>query len=301
MKKRVVSGVIGFLFLTAALLAPPLAIVLVVLVASLIAIMEFRQAVQSVNRTVDPFTGAFMTVMLIGNSWIGNPNVVDHLKEQMINFPEGITAKLLPLLNLIDFSFSTRSVQAMAFVSIVWLFSRLVFDGNRFHLDDLAMTVTSILYIPFLMSFIPYIRSMEHGEFMIWTVIIGSIWTDTAAYFVGVTIGKHKLLPKISPKKTIEGAIGGVVGATIVMTAMGFIVPAAVKQDIPIIHFVALGFLCGLVSQLGDWSASAIKRSSGIKDFGKLIPGHGGMLDRIDSIVFVGPVVYLYLHVVVGL
>ncbi len=301
MKTRVIAGVVGILLLAVALLAPPLAIVLVVLAASLIAIMEFRQAVQSINRTVDPLTAIFMTVMLIGNSWIGNPNVLSSIREQMISFPEGITVQLFPLLHLVEFMFSTRSVQAMAFASIVWLFSRLVFDGDRFHLDDLAMTFTSILYIPFLMSFIPYIRSMEHGEFLIWTVIIGAIFTDTAAYFVGVTLGKHKLLPKISPKKTIEGAIGGVLGSTLVMTVFGLIVPAIVKQDIPLVHFVALGFLCGFVSQLGDWSASAIKRSSGIKDFGKLIPGHGGMLDRIDSIVFVGPVIYLYLHVVVGL
>ena len=85
------------------------------------------------------------------------------------------------------------------------------------------------------------------------------------------------------------------------MTGFGFIVPQTVRADVPWYHFLLLGLLCGLISQLGDWSASAIKRSAGIKDFGKLIPGHGGILDRLDSILFVAPAVYLYLRAIGGL
>ncbi len=301
MSVRVTSGIVGILFLTVALIAPPVVLVVVVLLASMIAILEFRQAVQSVNRTVDPFTAIFMTLMLVGNSWLGDEKVIKSIGADFAAQAGSLNMGYVQLVNIATFLFSSRSVRVAAFACIIWLFARMVFDGDRFHLDDLAMTLTAILYIPFLMTFIVPIRTMLHGEYLIWCVIIGAVFTDTAAYFVGVTLGKHKLIPKISPKKTVEGAIGGVVGSTVVMTALAFVIPQAVRQDVHWVHFLVLGLLCGVVSQLGDWSASAIKRSAGIKDFGKLIPGHGGMMDRIDSIVFVSPVIYLYLHAVVGL
>lgn len=301
MRVRIVSGIIVAIMLIGALLAPPIVILLVILLATMLAVLEFRQAVQSVERTVDPFTVVLMTVMLVFNSRFGDPAVIAALSEDVTHWPASISGIAQTLLDFTAFAFSSGSVRVMAFLSIVWLFGRLIFQNDRFHLDDLAVTVTCILYIPFLMSFIAPIRSMEHGAILIWCVMIGAIVTDTAAYFTGVTLGKHKLLPLISPKKTVEGAIGGVVGSTVIMTVMGLLVAPVVHPDISWVHFLILGFLCGIVSQVGDWSASAIKRSAGIKDFGKLIPGHGGMMDRIDSILFVGPVVYLYLHTVLGL
>lgn len=298
---RVFSGTIAAILLICALLAPPFVIFIVILAVTLLAVLEFRQAVQSVERTVDPFTGILMTIMLIFNSGYGNPAVIATLSDDISHWPPSVSGIAYELLNVAAFAFSARSVRVMAFLSIVWLFGRLIFQNDRFHLDDLAMTVTCILYIPFLMSFIMPVRSMAYGGILIWCVMIGAIVTDTMAYFTGVTLGKHKLLPRISPKKTVEGAIGGVVGCTFVMTVMGLLVAPVVQSDMSWVHFLILGLLCGIVSQVGDWSASAIKRSSGIKDFGKLIPGHGGMLDRIDSILFVGPVVYLYLHIVLGM
>ena len=298
---RIFSGTIAAIALICALLAPPFVILAVILCATLLAVLEFRQAVQSVKRTVDPFVGVLMTVMLIFNSRFGNPAVIATLSDDISRWPASVSGLAQKWLEAAAFVFSSGSVRVMAFLCIVWLFGRLIFQNDRFHLDDLAMTVTGILYIPFLMSFIMPVRGMAYGGILIWCVMIGAIVTDTMAYFTGVTWGKHKLLPLISPKKTVEGAIGGVVGCTVIMTVMGLLVAPVVQADISWVHFPILGILCGIVSQVGDWSASAVKRSAGIKDFGKLIPGHGGMLDRIDSILFVGPVVYLYFRIMLGL
>ena len=301
MKVRIVSGLIGSAFLIAALLAPPSILMLVVLAASLLAILEFRQAVQSVSRTVDPAVAMLMTFMLVGNSRYGNTAIAEDIRSLVASWNTGDATFWQAGVDALAWCFSGSAVRVVAFACIAWLFGRLIFQNDAFHLDDLAMTLTGVLYIPFLMSFVAQVRSMEHGAWLIWCIVIGAVITDTAAYFVGVTLGRHKLLPKVSPKKTVEGAIGGVVGSTLAMLVFGFIVPAQVQSAVAWYHFLILGILCGVVSQLGDWSASAIKRSAGIKDFGKLIPGHGGMLDRIDSILFVGPVVYLYLQAVVGL
>jgi phosphatidate cytidylyltransferase len=104
-----------------------------------------------------------------------------------------------------------------------------------------------------------------------------------------------KIVPKISPKKTLEGCIGGVAGCIIAMTLFGYFFRN--ELNVPLIHFAVLGLICGIISQLGDWSASAVKRAVGIKDYGNLMPGHGGVLDRVDSILFTAPAVYFYINI----
>ena len=106
-------------------------------------------------------------------------------------------------------------------------------------------------------------------------------------------MGKIKLCPRISPKKTVEGALGGIVGSVVFSSISGIIINK-LGMDIRIIHFVITGLLCGIASEVGDLAASYIKRYTGIKDFGNIIPGHGGVLDRFDSILFTAPVIYYY-------
>ena len=128
-------------------------------------------------------------------------------------------------------------------------------------------------------------------------ILIGACITDIFAYLFGVTLGKHKLCPSISPKKSIEGSIGGMLGVTICMSAYGYFVlneRISSFSGTPIYIYVILGLVCGIVSQVGDLSASMVKRFFGIKDYGKIFPGHGGILDRFDSFVFVTPVVYFF-------
>ena len=124
------------------------------------------------------------------------------------------------------------------------------------------------------------------GKFHVWLIFLCSWGCDTCAYCVGVLFGKHKMAPVLSPKKSVEGAVGGVVGAIL----LGIIYAAATKGGM-----VEYAIICGvgaLISMVGDLAASAIKRNQGIKDYGKLIPGHGGILDRFDSVIFTAPIIY---------
>src|SRR5690606_7424280 len=115
------------------------------------------------------------------------------------------------------------------------------------------------------------------------------------AYFTGMLFGKRKILPIVSPKKSLEGSIGGVVGCALVTVLFGLIFLKGISMH----HLIIMGLISGTVSQVGDWAASAIKRYSGIKDYGALMPGHGGVLDRFDSILFVAPHIYIYITLVI--
>ncbi len=134
----------------------------------------------------------------------------------------------------------------------------------------------------------------ERWAYMIVLCTIVAIWIcDTAAYFVGLSIGKHKLFPRISPKKSWEGAIGG-----FLFSGLGFALMAHFWLPvIPTVHAIILGILIGIIGQLGDLSESLLKRDAGIKDSSNIIPGHGGILDRFDSILFVAPLVFIYLNI----
>ena len=122
---------------------------------------------------------------------------------------------------------------------------------------------------------------------------LGSWGSDTFAYCTGMLFGKHKAFPKLSPKKSVEGCIGGAVGAAILAVVYAIIVNQ-MYSDISVFipGFALLGFLASVVSQIGDLAASAMKRNFGIKDYGKLIPGHGGVLDRFDSVIFTAPLLF---------
>ncbi|HEX9059972.1 MAG TPA: phosphatidate cytidylyltransferase [Clostridia bacterium] len=187
-----------------------------------------------------------------------------------------------------------KSVNAIALFVYILLAALLIITvlmhGKR-NLYDISATMFGILYVPFLFSFIVLVRNMGNGIHYIWLIFIGAFATDTAAYFTGKTFGKTKFLPKVSPNKSIEGAFGGIVGCVVATLIYGYFI-----GGMPLYHFAILGVLNGIVSQAGDWSASSIKRYMNIKDYGSIMPGHGGVLDRFDSILFVAPLVYFYLE-----
>lgn len=165
---------------------------------------------------------------------------------------------------------------------------------NRKHgVHGIVHTIFGFVYVAFLFIHMIYINQLQNSSIILWLPFITAWFTDTAAYFTGVTIGKHKLFPTISPKKTVEGYIGGILGSSILTTIFGLIITRG-NNSVSMIHFIIIGLICGLFSEIGDLSASYIKRQTNIKDFGKLIPGHGGILDRFDSILFTMPVVYYY-------
>jgi phosphatidate cytidylyltransferase len=180
------------------------------------------------------------------------------------------------------------------FAVMLALFCILMFSDGKYGIKDAAVTLFGIMYIVFMFSFISLTCMMELGHLYIWLIFIGACATDTFAFFTGITIGKTKIVPKISPKKSLEGCIGGVAGCVAAMALFGVFFSG--ETGIPVLHFAILGFLCGIISQLGDWSASVVKRAVGIKDYGSIMPGHGGVLDRLDSIIFTAPTVFLYIN-----
>ena len=135
---------------------------------------------------------------------------------------------------------------------------------------------------------------MSHvvGQYAYILIFIGAWATDTGAYFVGVLFGKHKLIPAVSPKKTVEGALGGILGCVFGFVVYGLILNFFFDVKVNYLPLVLLAILVAIVSQIGDLIASYLKRESGIKDFGTIFPGHGGIMDRFDSIIAVAPVIY---------
>ena len=160
---------------------------------------------------------------------------------------------------------------------------------------DAIATVTAMVYIPFFTYHMVMIDMTENRLF-IWIVVIAAFGSDICAYFTGYFLGKHKMAPVLSPKKTIEGAVGGLAGSTLFCALFGFVF----MKDLMAVCAV-LGLVGGAAGMAGDLTASAFKRKMGIKDYGNLIPGHGGIMDRFDSVIFVAPVVYYAICALTGI
>ena len=174
-------------------------------------------------------------------------------------------------------------------ISLIWLLLRPQREGAFI---GWAWTIAGILYVGWLLSYFVALRGMDGGRNWIFFTLFTTFASDSAAFFVGRAWGKHHLALRISPGKTWEGAIAGVFGAIIV--SLFFILPTPLF--LPLIYWqaVLLGLLVSIFGQLGDLAESLFKRNMGVKESGKLIPGHGGLLDRMDSVVFAGVVVYYY-------
>ncbi len=156
--------------------------------------------------------------------------------------------------------------------------------------NDVMRAFFAYIYAAVLLSFVLRIRSMEEGLILSFFIFISSWMNDIFAYFVGSAIGKHKFSPKVSPNKSVEGFFGGILGAALI----GFIYGVVFAKYIPFsaVLCAVLAALGAIPAVIGDLAASAIKRDNGIKDYSNLIPGHGGMIDRIDSILFTAPIIY---------
>ena len=156
-------------------------------------------------------------------------------------------------------------------------------------MEDGLSTLAGIVYVGFFPFHLALMDRLDRGGILIWLILITAFGTDIVAYFVGRAIGKHKLCPKISPNKTVEGAVGGLIASGVFCAVFGLLL----LPDM-LIHCIIIGVLGGVFAQLGDLTASIFKRQLGIKDFSSLIPGHGGIMDRGDSIFFTAPMVYYY-------
>jgi phosphatidate cytidylyltransferase len=179
------------------------------------------------------------------------------------------------------------------FLTAVLSFLYLLASGGR-RLEDGMVTLTGILYICFFSYHVALVEQLPRYGRMVWLIFLAAFGTDIMAYFTGRAFGRHKLCPSVSPKKTVEGAVGGFVGGVLFCGAFGYLFMPALLA-----HCLILGAIGGVVSQLGDLTASVFKRGLGIKDYGDLIPGHGGILDRFDSVLFVAPCIYYYAVLVI--
>lgn len=176
-------------------------------------------------------------------------------------------------------------------ISVISIMAMYVAGFKNTDAKQAAMTFLGIYYVAIPLSFLYQIRMLENGIFIFILLFVCSWIADTCAYFVGSAIGKHKLVPILSPKKSIEGAIGGIAGSAIIGGIYGFVLGNIIDKNVWL-PFVLISAVGAVISIFGDLAASAIKRNYDIKDYGKLIPGHGGILDRFDSMIFVAPIVY---------
>lgn len=260
MAVRIISGVVGLPILLAIVLLGGIWLKLGVLFVSLIGMYEFYKAVSKKIMPIH-FIGFLMEILYIF---------------------------------FIDIQISERT-RLLLSVCIVLILISTVFMHTKINIIDAAVTLFGFFYIGFLLANIWLIKNSFYGEFTVWLVFICAWCCDTGAYFTGVKFGKHKMTPILSPHKTIEGAIGGVVFTALFSSLYGFIISKYFMMQ-----EINMAFICGIIgligsifSQLGDLAASSIKRYTEIKDFGKIMPGHGGILDRFDSVIVTSPVVYV--------
>ena len=187
-------------------------------------------------------------------------------------------------------------------VFLIILLAFYVFGFPKHNSEQITMIFFGLFYVAFTLSCIFRLRISEGGAYTVWLIFIASWGADTSAYLVGRKIGKHKIVPVLSPKKSLEGFIGGVLGCVLIAVIYALIFMDQLKTVFanPLLIFIIVATVASVVSMIGDLAASAIKRDKQIKDYGRLIPGHGGILDRFDSVIFIAPIVY-YLIAIIGL
>ncbi len=187
------------------------------------------------------------------------------------------------------------NLEYMTMLSILFLIlvmAAYVFTFPTFRAEQVMTVFFGFFYVAVMLSYVYQTRMVADGGVIVWLVFLSSWGCDTCAYCVGVLFGRHKMAPKLSPKKSVEGGIGGIAGAAL----LGALFALAMNQwggaDAAPLQYAIICAAGGMISQVGDLAASAIKRNHDIKDYGKLIPGHGGILDRFDSVIFTAPVIY---------
>lgn len=254
MIKRILSGILGIPLLLYVIISGGFMLQISVLVISLIGLHEFYKCFIKINISPIYYIGYIFTITMFITYYFFKLNTF--------------------LLNLF---------LVTVLLLIIFLFNR------NFSPIDISITLFGFLYVSFFLFHIVLVSDFNIKN-TIWFIFITAWSTDTFAYFSGYFFGRKKLIPDVSPKKTIEGSIGGIIGSVVVSLIFSYIL-------IPefIFHSIILGFIGSILSQIGDLIASKIKRYAGIKDFGNIIPGHGGILDRFDSIILTAPLVYYYI------
>ena len=265
MKTRILTALLGLPLIIIVLLSPLPIVIVAVVIAALMGMNEYYNAVDLSDKKALCIMGYLATIVI------------------------SLGIYLMPATSM-----------ALVYAYVFVLFVIMLASKKKVSFNHIAILIMGLIYIPYSLSHIIYIRNLEYGNIYMWLVFIGSFITDSCAYFTGTAIGGKKLCPNISPKKTISGAIGGVVGCGICFILFGIIINCFSidllgGNKLSLALLFILGLISAVASELGDLVASMIKRQYEIKDFGTLLPGHGGILDRCDSIIFVAPVVFLFI------
>ena len=220
------------------------------------------------------------------------------IKKLYISLPMYVAAAGVPF--LLRYTKDSHTVATIAFcaaaVILIYLFAVSVLSHGKFTFEALGTMFVASLYIISAYSSIIYVRDFgDHGKYLYLLIFIGAWVTDTFAYFSGMLLGKHKLIPDVSPKKTVEGSIGGTLFCAIAFVVFGVITNTWFGTDANFLLLAIGGIFMAVIAQIGDLIMSVVKRHFGIKDYGKIFPGHGGVLDRFDSILAVAIVMALFL------
>lgn len=200
------------------------------------------------------------------------------------------------LLYVLLFLHKTELLLPLCVCLILAVMALYVFAFPKYRVEQIVASYFGFFYAGFLISYVYQVRMLPGGAFSVWLIFIAAWGSDVCAYCAGMLFGKHKAFPVLSPKKTWEGCIGGVIGAAVIAVLYCLAMNHWFDQSFSLLQYA---FVCGcgaVISQIGDLAASAMKRNNEIKDYGKLIPGHGGVLDRYDSVIFVAPIVFYLLQ-----
>lgn len=227
------------------------------------------------------------------------------LKIYALSVPSLLVSALSPIITRLVYDLdvgidNTDVFVTLLLVYILWVFAVMVFWHKNVTVEQAAMTFMTTIYITLGFTSMVYVRDYDlfHGRWLYLVIFLGAWMTDIFAYFCGRAFGKHKLSPEISPKKTIEGSIGGVFFCIFFVVLYGFVLSLIADYEPNYILLAGCGAVASVVSQIGDLVMSAIKRRYGVKDYGKIFPGHGGVLDRFDSCIAVAISIFALLHIV---
>ena len=184
-------------------------------------------------------------------------------------------------------------VEFVMILTVMLLMTIYVITFPAYKTEQITGAVFGVLYVPVMLSYLYQTRTMPDGAFLVWLIFISSWGCDTCAYCTGMLFGRHKLAPVLSPKKSIEGAVGGALGAALLGGIYGALFGRHMLavENPPLACALACA-IAAVISQIGDLAASAVKRNHNVKDYGNLIPGHGGVLDRFDSMIFTAPAIF---------
>ncbi len=212
----------------------------------------------------------------------------------LLDYIAAIAIMLTPFISFQGYQKGIFTFILVAYLMLLLICSIVWNDRIKFY--DVGTSFFMLIYAVLFLYHLTFIRQMENGVILIFLPLLGAWMPDTFAYFTGKLCGRHKLIPSVSPNKTVEGSIGAVVGCVLMFVVYGLVIQFWVGgYTVSYPRLLLLALLCGVFAQFGDLAASVIKRECHTKDFGNLIPGHGGILDRADSLIFVAPVVYYFL------